>query len=395
MKIDLQPIADDCDHSGLFPSPGGGKARVAGGFFFVAYGHKEKGSVARRFDGGRWEVSPRLPVNPPYIDVDSRGFVHLAGLHQERRDEVWHFRSAEPFRTDKWDEGAAIHPKNYSSMAIDPRDDSLYYFGAGVHAGGLGFRRRAADGAWSKPTLLVQGQVIYPGVAIRDGVIHLMFCGWDPPAAIYENVFYIRSGDGGATWTRGDGQVIKTPHVYHPAEPESVAALGRVSRTLTEGHAEPDAGVQQLFVDGRGRPHVLYSCVPMAYFPQVRRQPRCRTIHARLDSGGWRHSLFSDDPDLDVGAARVVQGAGNRLHCVCGVRSKGRRSFDLAYCRSGDSGDTWSALEAVTDDADARGGSYTNLHWAPHPFRGDLCFVCNRSGGGPVFMGRLRAEEGG
>ena len=92
MRVELQVIAQDCEHSGLFPAPGGGKIRHAPPYLYVTYGDQAGGSLVLRFDGARWTAGARLPIKPPYLALDARGFLHVAGLHQDRRSEVWYFR---------------------------------------------------------------------------------------------------------------------------------------------------------------------------------------------------------------------------------------------------------------------------------------------------------------
>ena len=89
MRITLREIASDCDHSGLFPSPGGGKIAIANDRLWVIYGLKGGGSLLRAFDGRRWESSPVFKIHPPYMAVDSQGNIHVAGPHEEHRQSIF------------------------------------------------------------------------------------------------------------------------------------------------------------------------------------------------------------------------------------------------------------------------------------------------------------------
>jgi hypothetical protein len=392
--ISVREVFADCDHSGLFPSPGGAKVVVSGGQLFFTYGLTGGGSIVRGFDGTRWSASPRLGIGPPYIAVDTRGFIHVAGLHSERRDSIFYFRSREPNSIEAFSDGEVIHPKNYTSMAVDERDDSLFYVGAGAASEGVSFRRRTADGAWSKRLLVAHGQLIYPGLQIRNGILHLMFGGWDPPAALYEAVFYMRSADGGKTWTRADGAPIKTPFEYDPNNSEVIAQMDRVTRTLADdGVAEPDTHNQQIFIDRHDAPHILYGVVG-AFFPTPERTPRLVQIHARHDGKHWRHSQFTA-PDADVHGPAITEDASGRLHAIVGLRLPGHRHGELAHCFSDDHGDHWSEIVPFTSGADAAGRGYSYTHWAPRPWRGSLWFVCNRPGGGSILLGEIKLDSGG
>jgi len=393
MNIEVKEIATDCHHSGLFPAPGAGKIVSTARYLYITYWNLEDYSVVLQFDGKEWLSSPPLPIMPPYLAVDTQGFIHVAGLHQRERNEIWYFRSRQPHTISTFDEGRPIHPRNYSAIAVDVRDDSLFYFGAGVCAGGIGFLRRTADGVWSERMSLGTGNLIYPGVVIRDGVMHLMFSGWNPSGAVYENIFYMRSTDFGCSWTRSDGKPIPVPLAYDTAEPKSVDALDRVTRSFHEGQFDCNTHDLELLIDQQGKPHLLYYSIP-TYFPRPQRFPRASLVHVRRDEDGWKHHLLSVDPAIDVEMGALTESSDGRLHCLCKFRTKDRRYFDLGYCYSDDSGDSWSTIERITEDADAEQSSYMYSHWCSEPFGGDFYFIFNRSGGGPIFLGRLRLSGG-
>jgi len=393
MNIEMKELATDCHHSGIFPAPGGGKIITDGQFLYVTHGTLDNHSVVLQYDGKVWTSSRKLPIIPPYIAVDTKGYIHLAGLNQKERGNVWYYHSSEPYDVSSFDEGRYIHPRNYSSMAVDNNDDSLYYFGAGMHSGGMGFMSRTFDGVWSDGTLLGTGQIIYPGVAIRDGIMHLIFCGWNPAGAVYENVFYMQSSDSGRSWTRRDGTPIKIPFNCDRHAPKSFGPLDRVSRSFLEGHFDSDTHNLQIFIDKQGRPHVLYCYVP-AYFPRTEQLARMYNMHVRGDSNGWKHSLISDAPNVDINMSSIVEDNSGCFHCVCVYRTKDRKYFDVGYCYSDDSGDNWSAVERLTDDADATQRSYMYPQWCINPFQDALYFICNRHGGGSLMLGRLPLSEG-
>ncbi len=379
MNIKLERLAADCQHSGLFPAPGGGKIVAAGESLYVTYGNANNGSSLWRRSGDQWTRGADLPVYPPYLAVDAAGFLHAAGLNAKDRRQVWYFRSRRPHDPGEFVEPRPIHVQNYSALAIDPRDDSLYYFGAGLYARGIAFRRRTQDGRWSDRRVIVSGPIIYPGAVFREGVLHLMFCGWKDTAALYENVYYLRSLDRGETWRRSDGKAIPTPLEYDPIHAGEQQALERASLNFREGEARSNTHNLQMFVDRKGRPHVLHYFVP-AYFPRPKRQARCMVAHARLDGDKWRHSLLSVDPDVAVWMASVAEGDDGTLHCICTYRGRNRKHFDLGYCRSQDAGDHWSEFQPVTSDADRLERSYLYPQWATQPWRGQLWFVCSQSG---------------
>ena len=393
MNIEIKEIATDCSHSGIFPAPGGGKIITDGRSLYVTYGAIDGYSVVLQYDGSIWTASRKIPIGPPYIAIDTKGYIHLAGLNQKDRGNVWYYHTSEPYDVSTFDEGRYIHPRNYSSMMVDNNDDSLYYFGAGMHSGGMGFMSRTYDGVWSDGTLLGTGSMIYPGVAIRDGIMHLMFGGWNPSSAIYENIFYMQSSDSGRSWTRRDGTPIEIPFNCDRHDPKSFETLDRATRSFREGHFDSNTHDLQIFIDKQGKPHILYGYVP-AYFPRTERLARMYNMHVRGDSDRWKHSLISDDPDVDVNMSSIVEDKLGRFHCVCVYRTKDRKYFDIGYCYSDDSGDIWSAIERITDDADVTQRSYMYPQWCIGPFQDDLYFISNLYGGGSLLLACLPLSKG-
>ena len=392
-NFELKEIAQNCQHSGLFPSPGGGKLLCAGGTLYCVHGDFEGGSSLLAIDSHGTHRGRRFAMAPPYLAIDRQGFLHIAGLDTKERSHVLYFRSRRPYDLHNFDAGVPIHVKNYSSLASDDRDGSLYYFGAGVHSHGIAFRRCSAEGKWSERLILGVGRIIYPGVVIRDGVIHLIFCGWTDSAALYQNVYYMRSADGGRSWTRSDGRTIGTPFEWDLLEPVTDQTLDRVSRTFREGSFESNTHNLQLFLDSKSEPHVMYYCVPgRQLMPEP--TPRNQVVHARREGDRWGHSILNEDPDLSVWMANITEDSRGRLHCVCTFRREGRKHFDLGYCASGNRGDGWSGIQAITTDADQRGANYMYPHWAPFPINGHA-FICSLGTGkkaSPLFLGEMGTE---
>ena len=382
MKVSLEVIRSNSNYNGLFSQ---NKIVSSGDHLYITYESGDEGSVILRYDGERWTARSGFPVGPPYIAVDSRGTIHLAGPHRKKRSEIWHFASSKPHDLETMGEGSWIHPKNYSSMVVDRRDDSLYYFGAGGNSGAIDYMRRLPDGQWTKRKTLVEGQVIYPAAIVRDGVLHLMFTGWEPNPALYQNIYYLRTADRGDTWMLGDGRVLKTPQTLNPWIPENLTALDKVNLSFGDGRADGrfacDVHQIKFFVDHHGRPHSLYGFIP-SYFPTPEPLARYYTVHARRDAGGWKQMFL----DPRIVSPSIVEDPKGRLHCLFTWGGDSSPEFNAGYMFSDDGGDHWSKLESVTCDTVTK-ASLGGVYWLPEPFRGRLCFVIND--GSTLYFGTL------
>jgi len=358
---------------------------------YCVYGDIEAGSSLLTLRSDRTNTGRRFPIAPPYLAVDRDGYLHVAGLDVKDRSHVLYFRSKRPHDIEDFGAGVPIHIKNYSSLATDYTDGSLYYFGAGIHARGIAFRRRSPDGQWSERVVLGTGRIIYPGAVIHDGIIHLIFCGWTDSAALYENVYYMRSHDQGGSWVRSDGHEIRTPFEWDPLDPATDQALDRVSQTFREGQFQANTHNLQLLVDRADHVHVLYYFVQV-HQPRLKRTPRNQVMHVWHDGTRWRHNVLCHDPDIAVWMANMIADSDGTLHCVCTYRQTGRRHFDLGYASSSDGGDHWSAIEPITSNADSLGSNYMYPHWAQPSEEGKAYFVCSLGTGkrpSPLFLGHM------
>ncbi|MSU61234.1 MAG: hypothetical protein EXS31_02375 [Pedosphaera sp.] len=381
MNISLRVIETNSNVNGLFSQ---NKIVSTGEFLYITYESSDHGSVLMRFDGKNWTSKGEFPIGPPYLAVDSKGIIHLTGQHRKHRDQVWHYHSAQTHALESMNDGVAIRPKNYATMTCDPRNDTLLYFGAAGNSGVIDFMRQPAGGEWTKRIPIVEGQAIYPNAIVRDGVLHLMFTGWEPNPALYQNIFYLRSPDQGKTWTRGDGTPLRIPHKLNPWLPETVEALDRVNLSFREGQFACDTHQIKFYVDRQGRPHSLYGYIP-SYFPTAEPLAKYYTVHARRDPDGWKHHVM----DPQISGPSIIEDARGRLHCLFAFTRENAPKLNAGYMFSDDGGDRWSAIEPVTCDGDLK-TSLSGVYWAAAPFQGQLSFVTNN--GSALYFGQLPKE---
>ncbi len=397
-KFYIKQLAADGDNNALFPSAAGGKLLASSdGTTLMGYA-TPKGSATWQRRDNVWQRGALLPIQRPYLVEDKDGFLHAFGLQDKGRgQEVWHYTARRPHAITHFDEGERVYQKNYSAATIGD-NGTLYYFGAGLDAT-IGFREKTRGGVWSDTRNLVDGACIYPGVVCRGNSMHLIFCGWNGGPALYEGVYYLRSNDHGATWCRSDDRVLQTPVDWKSGDLELLNTVGQSNPKNPTG-GEANTHPLNLIVDRENRPHVLY-WFSRPYFTAFgtasgrEAEPNVRVKHLRRDADGWKSSLLCTELDRDVSYACLAEDALGRLHAVMTHKRSNDQFYDLGYAFSHDAGDTWSAIQSLTGDANKRKLSYAHVAINPVVSHGRVQFASNmwsQKNPSPIWYGEIEID---
>lgn len=150
----------------------------------------------------------------------------------------------------------------------------------------LHYYRKPAGGDWVGPTTLADADV--PGgytqfgnllAVAPDGTLHLAFHFYDLHPAAGKAVGYMKSADGGKTWTDSNGKVLSLPVTPTTAE-------------IIEAGAKLDMRVSNITLDANARPYFLVS--------HYETEPR-RVVLWRHDGGRWRKTDLAPWVERTIG----------------------------------------------------------------------------------------------
>jgi hypothetical protein len=144
-------------------------------------------------------------------------------------------KTVAPFDVSEWTSAETFGDNaTYPSLVVDADDTLHVAYRGGPSPNRLVYQRRPQGGAWSSPVWLVDAD-IPPGytqygnsLAVdADGAIHLGFHIYDQVTPAAGKAFgYLRSSDGGTSWTCADGTLQEPPVTRSsPCMIESSAAL--------------------------------------------------------------------------------------------------------------------------------------------------------------------------
>lgn len=205
---------------------------------------------------GEWSAPVHLGDGPdnhagPALTVDRAGYLHvLFGAHHH---PLQYRRSVRPNDATEWTPTEPVGELlTYPSLVCGP-DGTLHLTArGGPNPPVLAYHRKPPGEPWSARVTLVEPR-IPPGytqygnsLAVdRSGRLHLALHVYDQHQRAAGKVAgYLRSADGGETWTRADGTVVQLP-----ATRETIDVL--------ESGPELDCRCGGMDVDGDGNPYLL------------------------------------------------------------------------------------------------------------------------------------------
>lgn len=231
----------------------------------------------------------------PTITADSRGFLHvIIGGHHSG---LQYRRSVCANDASEWTPVESFGRTTYPILLCGP-DGALYITGRHDKGwAGMDFYVKPPGQAWEHRGLLVEKQKrfkFYAGYhnAMAWGsekkTLHMsvgFYLGFSPskgehsrdPRGLYQAVGYMRSADGGKTWTKADGTLIELP-----ATTDTLDLIDSGERAR-DARDQPKPGIQHLgiAVNSKDRPYVVY----------VRHTPKPGVIEMVTPDGrgGWAH----------------------------------------------------------------------------------------------------------
>jgi len=237
------------------------------------------------------------------IAVDTDGVVHVVG--NTHGGPLRYIRSAAPGDIHDWVDASSSIPGPVDQVTY-PRfvalpDGTLQFW---YRAGGSGNGDLtlavldAQSGEWRSNGVIVEGRSAdespYPhhiAVDPRTGTIHLLF-EWrsEGDVSTTNDVGYVQSSDGGATWQRSDGATVALPVTHDSAEVV-------IDTEPTGSGLVNDGG---LALDDAGRPHAVLLFAPP--------DGPVRYEHVWREGSAWRREVVASLGLVGRPAVAVVEG---------------------------------------------------------------------------------------
>ncbi len=168
---------------------------------------------------GTWNVGTGFDNHGgPAMVADSLGYLHIVfGPHH---GDIQYRRSARPNDASEWiDMGVFGKGATYPSLVCDSTDTlHCTYRGLG-NPWQTAYQRKPKDGDWSDPVALVDAAVpdgytqYTNALAVGQGdSLHLAFHIYDLHPAGGKSAGYLKSADGGDSWTLADDTPVELPY---------------------------------------------------------------------------------------------------------------------------------------------------------------------------------------
>ncbi|MCE5190924.1 MAG: phage tail family protein [Actinomycetia bacterium] len=258
----------------------------------------------------------------PNIAIDSSGYLYV----------VWGYNGAISIRkstnvnsTAAWGDAETVTSTTsaYPKLLIDQADTLhlTYRQVTEVPSPKQGYKRKTSGGSWSAEVELIDFSSLSDSVYVtcfalgREATgqksLHIVGCHWDYTGSLDYDVFYMKSTDGGDTWTEADETEYSLPATDATLEKVYTGTVSRSMRVIagTDGNA-----------------HISY-----AYSGGG-------THHA-----GWDGDSWADTQVFSVAECSAIQEIGSMLCIIVGSRT------DALYAAlSSDDGATWSNVKAET-----------------------------------------------
>jgi hypothetical protein len=263
----------------------------------------------------------------PALAVDENGYLYVFyGSH----GSLQYFRkSSHPYRIDSWGEertfgGQMCYPQVFF------REGGLYAFHrVGCSTCGTWALIRSTDGGetWQPDRTLVNcgiGCVYALSYLDGNGTFHLVW-SWHRVSGLRENLYYMRSSDGGDTWENSEGTVLTLPvGVNSPA-----AKIRDSEGTFCQ------AVCGDLKADAQGHPLILFN------------EGNVHTL-ARWTGSNWEfHPIALADHPFDAGA--LISDGRDHLRAYVTTTGSHPRGGRLEEFRSDNGGVTWQFGRTVSD----------------------------------------------
>ena len=322
------------------------------------------------------------------------GTLHVAGL---RDGGLWLIRVAPSGKVSSVRLASLPEPHAAAGLDLVWTPDGMRIVAPGPRPQTVAFYSDAPGGAPRVLTIHAWAHPILRYDTARRR-LHLLLCPWIDASAIYSTVYYLRSDDHGESWRQADGTTYDLPlqpnsreHGLERPRPEVVTITGQPngghSNTLAHG----------LELDPDGHPHFLYSFNRPYH---LAREPFMRCAHVcwdgtkwsldRWDGSKWKFGELSADFAVDIAGGCLDIVDRDTLHALVMFKDRKASWLDLGTTSSRDGGRTWSAVRALTADANARAAHYVAPQWARvGDAREFICSGFNRDPRAPLYRGRI------
>lgn len=220
---------------------------------------------------------------------------------------------------------------NYPQAKLLAGGDIVLFYRRGTHYDGDEYFKISHDfgETWETPVKLIEFKKggIYAFAEVKDNELHVAFNQslTDPPK---EDIYYIRSLDGGTTWQRGNGTTVELP-----VREESI---DRVYESGTN-----PSFVWDIVVNDENEPFILFAHAndPNHEFLIAKKRERGWVINKITDS-----ALLYDNGHFFSGGAVFDKKNPYRVFL-----SKKREKLEIESWESFDEGKSWQKTKSITE----------------------------------------------
>ncbi|MBN1344441.1 MAG: BNR-4 repeat-containing protein [Phycisphaerae bacterium] len=272
----------------------------------------------------------------PALTVDGEGNLHVVfGPHG---GPFQYRHTTRPGDMGSWSTAIEFGKKcTYPSLVCSPDGTLHVTCREGSHPCNLHYYRKPVGGEWAGPVDLVDPDVKTgytqfgnPLAVASDGALHLAFHIYDLHPAAGKAVGYMRSKDGGRSWTDSKGRVLSLPVTPKTAE-------------LIESDPKFDMRVGNVAVDGQSHPWF------MSFHHEMKPNDAMLWRH---DGQAWRKTSLvgwvrkTVCPSAQIAGGALAFGGDGRLYVALGIVTGkpgwGAPTSEIALLVSADGGRTFT-----------------------------------------------------
>lgn len=219
------------------------------------------------------------------VAVDADGYVHVAGNHHD--DPLRYVRSTAPGDISAWTAPGMVGDSHESSVTypqfLRTADELLFVFRGGSSGNGnvVINAYSTASKTWARRAIPLSGlapvtpdESPYTNHLALDasGVLHVFYL-WRTTADLNttHDICYVRSADGGGTWTNAAGTPLALPVTPSTSPVVKAGALSTVNQSGAD-------------VDAAGRPHSAWWIAPDS----------TQLVHIWHDGAAWHEDVLVD-----------------------------------------------------------------------------------------------------
>lgn len=315
---------------------------------FFVFGNADNAPTISFYDHKTRQLAHAVTVasNPdmdahknPHLLIDEDGFLYI--FYRAHCTPTYLMKSVRPFDISQWkDMGVVVERSSYPQPWQLKRGEIIVlYRGGATHDATQSYVKSTDGGAtWSKPIHIVtphpKNGIYAVSIAEVGSYPRKVHMAWSLTRGDWwqrYHVFYAYSDDGGTTWKRSDGSTYALPITEETSE--------RIFES-----AVPDRGVwlKDIQLDSHGTPYILFNDSNTLTYETVLRVAVCR-------KGKWEFSqIATSDHPYDDGAMVILSDDDIRVYAPTTVSQPHLDGGEIEEWRSTDGARTWTNTKHLT-----------------------------------------------